>query len=89
MATTVCSVRRTSTNSASRFSINIMEKSYPERWERELGAGKRRQEEEASSKASSEDNKGLLEAIRDALWGQAQEVRTSSVLKEHPVALSS
>ena len=47
------------------------------------------EEEKAASKASSEDNKGLLEAIRDALAGKVKEVRTSSVLKEHPVALSS
>lgn len=47
------------------------------------------EEEKAAAKSSAEENKGLLDAIRDALGGKVKEVRTSAVLKEHPVALSS
>ncbi len=47
------------------------------------------EEEKAAAKESAEANKGMLEAIRDALNGKVKEVRTSSVLKDHPVALSS
>ncbi len=46
-------------------------------------------EEKEAAKAVAEENKGLLDAIKDALGGKVKEVRTSSVLKEHPVALSS
>lgn len=47
------------------------------------------EEEKTAAKESAEANKGMLEAIRDALNGKVKEVRTSSVLKDHPVALSS
>ena len=47
------------------------------------------EEEKAAAKSSAEENKGLLDAIRDALGGKVKAVKTSAVLKEHPVALSS
>ena len=46
-------------------------------------------EEKAAAKEAAEANKGILEALKDALNGKVKEVRTSSVLKDHPVALSS
>jgi molecular chaperone HtpG len=46
-------------------------------------------EEKAAAKEAAEANKGILEALKDALNGKVKEVRTSAVLKDHPVALSS
>ena len=46
-------------------------------------------DEKAAAKEAAEANKGILEAIKDALGGKVKAVRTSSVLKDHPVALSS
>ena len=45
--------------------------------------------EKEAAKAAAEENKGILEALKDALNGKVKAVKTSSVLKEHPVALSS
>ena len=47
------------------------------------------EEEKKAAETAAEANKGLLEAIKDALGGKVKAVKTSSVLKEHPVALSS
>lgn len=47
------------------------------------------EEEKKAAKEAAEANKGILEAIRDALDGKVKAVKTSSVLKDHPVALSS
>ena len=47
------------------------------------------EDEKAAAKEAAEANKGILEAIKDALGGKVKAVRTSSVLKDHPVALSS
>jgi hypothetical protein len=38
---------------------------------------------------AAQANKGILEAIKDALNGKVKAVKTSAVLKDHPVALSS
>lgn len=79
------------TEDIDEFCLQILNQ-YKEKSFKNVGSGNlelETEEEKASSKASSEDNKGLLEAIRDTLSGKVKEVRTSSVLKEHPVALSS
>ena len=47
------------------------------------------EEEKKAAETAAEANKGLLDAIKDALGGKVKAVKTSSVLKEHPVALSS
>lgn len=47
------------------------------------------EEEKKAAETAAEENKGLLDAIKDALGGKVKAVKTSSVLKEHPVALSS
>ena len=47
------------------------------------------EEEKKAAETAAEENKGLLDAIKDALKGKVKAVKTSSVLKEHPVALSS
>ena len=47
------------------------------------------EEEKKAAETAAEANKGLLEAIKDALGGKVKAVKTSSVLKEHPVSLSS
>lgn len=46
-------------------------------------------EEKEAAKASAEENKGLLDAVKNALGDKVKAVRTSSVLREHPVALTS
>ena len=79
------------TEDIDEFCLQTLRK-YQDKEFKNVGSGNlelETEEEKAAAKASSEDNKGLLEAIRDALSGKVKEVRTSSVLKEHPVALSS
>lgn len=47
------------------------------------------EEEKEAAKASAEENKDLLEAMKNALDGKVKAVRLSKQLSEHPVALSS
>ena len=65
---------------------------YKEKAFKNVGGGNlelETEEEKEAAKTAAEENKGLLEAIKDALGGKVKAVKTSAVLKEHPVALSS
>lgn len=65
---------------------------YKEKMFKNVGGGNlelETEEEKEAAKASAEENHGLLDALKDALGGKVKAVRTSAVLKEHPVALSS
>lgn len=79
------------TEDIDEFSLQVINK-YKDKEFKNVGGGNlelETEEEKAAAKSSAEENKGLLDAIRDALGGKVKEVRTSAVLKEHPVALSS
>ena len=73
------------------FCFQIM-RNFKEKAFKNVGGGNLELESEAekeAAKAAAEENKGLLEAITGALGGKVKAVRTSSLLKDHPVALSS
>lgn len=79
------------TEDIDEFCLQVINK-YKDKEFKNVGGGNlelETEEEKAAAKSSTEENKGLLDAIRDALGGKVKEVRTSAVLKEHPVALSS
>lgn len=79
------------TEDIDEFCLQVVNK-YKDKEFKNVGGGNlelETEEEKAASKAAAEENRGLLDALRDALGGKVKEVRTSSVLKEHPVALSS
>lgn len=79
------------TEDIDEFCLQVINK-YKDKEFKNVGSGNlelETEEEKAAAKSSAEENKGLLDAIRDALGGKVKEVRTSAVLKEHPVALSS
>ena len=79
------------TEDIDEFCLQVINK-YKDKEFKNVGGGNlelETEEEKAAAKSSAEENKGLLDAIRDALGGKVKEVRTSAVLKEHPVALSS
>ncbi len=79
------------TEDIDEFCLQVVNK-YKDKEFKNVGSGNlelETEEEKAAAKSSAEENKGLLDAIRDTLGGKVKEVRTSTVLKEHPVALSS
>ena len=79
------------TDDVDEFCLQIL-RVFKEKNFKNVGSGNLELETDAekeAAKAAAEENKGLLGAIKDALGDKVKEVRTSSVLKEHPVALSS
>ena len=79
------------TEDVDEFCLQIL-RVFKEKSFKNVGSGNLELEtdaEKAAAKAVAEENKGLLGALKDALGDKVKEVRTSSVLKEHPVALSS
>ena len=79
------------TEDIDEFCLQVINK-YKDKEFKNVGGGNlelETEEEKAAAKSSAEENKGLLDAIRDALGGKVKAVKTSAVLKEHPVALSS
>ena len=79
------------TEDVDEFCLQIL-RTFKEKSFKNVGSGNLELETDAekeAAKAAAEENKGLLGAIKDALGDKVKEVRTSSVLKEHPVALSS
>ena len=79
------------TDDVDEFCLQIV-REYKEKTFKNVGGGNlelETEEEKAAAKTAAEENKGLLEALCDALNGKVKAVKTSSVLKEHPVALSS
>ena len=79
------------TEDVDEFCLQIL-RVFKEKSFKNVGSGNLELETEAekeAAKAAAEENKGLLSALKDALGDKVKEVRTSSVLKEHPVALSS
>ena len=79
------------TEDVDEFCLQIL-REFKEKSFKNVGGGNLELETEAekeAAKAAAEENKGLLSALKDALGDKVKEVRTSSVLKDHPVALSS
>ena len=79
------------TEDVDEFCLQVL-REFKEKSFKNVGSGNLELETEAekeAAKAAAEENKGLLGAIKDALGDKVKEVRTSSVLKDHPVALSS
>jgi len=79
------------TEDVDEFCLQVL-RVFKEKSFKNVGGGNLELETEAekeAAKAAAEENKGLLSAIKDALGDKVKEVRTSSVLKDHPVALSS
>ena len=79
------------TDDVDEFCLQIL-REYKEKSFKNVGSGNlelETEEEKEAAKTAAEENKGLLEAIKDALGGKVKSVKTSAVLKEHPVALSS
>ena len=79
------------TEDVDEFCLQIL-RVFKDKSFKNVGSGNLELETEAekeAAKAAAEENKGLLGALKDALGDKVKEVRTSSVLKEHPVALSS
>ena len=79
------------TDDVDEFCLQIL-RVFKEKSFKNVGSGNLELETEAekeAAKVAAEENKGLLTALKDALGDKVKEVRTSSVLKEHPVALSS
>ena len=73
------------------FCFQIM-RTFKEKSFKNVGGGNLELETEEEKKAAedaAQANKGILEAIKDALNGKVKAVKTSAVLKDHPVALSS
>ena len=79
------------TDDVDEFCLQIL-RVFKEKSFKNVGSGNLELETDAekeAAKAAAEENKGLLGALKDALGDKVKEVRTSSVLKDHPVALSS
>lgn len=79
------------TEDVDEFCLQIL-RDYKEKSFKNVGSGNlelETEEEKKAAETAAEENKGLLDAIKDALGGKVKAVKTSSVLKEHPVALSS
>ena len=79
------------TEDVDEFCLQIL-RDYKEKSFKNVGSGNlelETEEEKKAAETTAEENKGLLDAIKDALGGKVKAVKTSSVLKEHPVALSS
>lgn len=79
------------TEDIDEFCLQALNK-YKEKEFKNVGTGDlglETEEEKEAAKASAEENKGLLTALKDALGDKVKAVKTSSVLGEHPVALTS
>ena len=79
------------TEDIDEFCLQALNK-YKEKEFKNVGAGDlglETEEEKEAAKVSAEENKGLLTALKDALGDKVKAVKTSSVLGEHPVALTS
>ncbi|MBQ9747481.1 MAG: molecular chaperone HtpG [Clostridia bacterium] len=79
------------TDDVDEFCLQIV-REYKEKSFKNVGGGNlelETEEEKEAAKTAAEANKGLLDALCEALGGKVKAVKTSSVLKEHPVALSS
>ena len=79
------------TEDVDEFCLQIL-REFKEKSFKNVGSGNlelETEEEKKAAETAAEENKGLLDAIKDALKGKVKAVKTSSVLKEHPVALSS
>ncbi len=79
------------TEDIDEFALQIL-REYKEKAFKNVGSGNlelETEEEKEAAKNAAEENKGLLDAIKDALGGKVKAVKTSALLKEHPVALSS
>ena len=79
------------TDDVDEFCLQILLE-YKEKAFKNVGGGNlelETEEEKEAAKTAAEENKGLLEAIKDALGGKVKAVKTSAGMKEHPVALSS
>ncbi len=79
------------TEDVDEFCLQIL-REFKEKSFKNVGSGNlelETEEEKKAAETAAEENKGLLDAIKDALGGKVKAVKTSSVLKEHPVALSS
>ncbi len=79
------------TEDIDEFALQVL-RTYKEKNFKNVGSGNlelETEEEKEAAKNAAEENKGLLDAICDALGGKVKAVKTSSVLKEHPVALTS
>ncbi|MBQ0010684.1 MAG: molecular chaperone HtpG, partial [Ruminococcus sp.] len=69
-----------------------MIRDYKEKEFKNVGSGDlglASEEEKEAAKASAEENKDLLAALKEVLGDKVKEVRLSRTLGEHPVALSS
>lgn len=79
------------TEDVDEFCLQIL-REFKEKAFKNVGSGNlelETEEEKKAAETAAEANKGLLDAIKDALGGKVKAVKTSAVLKEHPVALSS
>ena len=79
------------TDDVDEFAIRVLH-AYSEKEFRSVSdsdLGLQNEEEKEEIQKQQEDNKGLLDALRDALEGKVKEVRLSQKLKTHPVCLSS
>ncbi|MBQ8495849.1 MAG: molecular chaperone HtpG [Clostridia bacterium] len=79
------------TDDVDEFCFQMM-RNFKEKEFKNVGSGNlelETDEEKEAAKAAAEENKSILEALKDALNGKVKAVKTSSVLKDHPVALSS
>ncbi len=79
------------TEDVDEFCLQTLQ-SYKEKEFKNVGTGDlglESEEEKEAAKASAEENKELLEAMKNALGDKVKAVRLSKVLREHPVALSS
>lgn len=79
------------TEDVDEFCLQVL-REFKEKSFKNVGSGNlelETEEEKKAAETAAEENKGLLDAIKDALGGKVKAVKTSSVLKEHPVALSS
>ena len=79
------------TDNVDEFAIKMM-RAFQEKEFRSVNdsdLGLENEEEKEETKKQQEENKGLLDTLKEALDGKVKEVRLSSRLKSHPVCLSS
>lgn len=79
------------TDDVDEFALRVMME-YQEKKFKNISSGDlglETDEEKKHAQRSAEENKGLLDALTEALDGKVKEVRLSQRLKSHPVCLSS
>ncbi len=79
------------TDDVDEFALRVMME-YQEKKFKNISSGDlglETDEEKKHAQQSAEENKGLLDALTEALDGKVKEVRLSQRLKSHPVCLSS